>query len=77
MKNYVKFITTKDGEIFFGTPQDELHSDVARRHNIPYEKIAGGGRADLEGKKIYGTSTTFGSYDRDLVKQKLPDWNVE
>ena len=77
----VKFIVVKTdgGKIIFGDrpAKDEFHGDIANNHDIRREDIAGGGLADLNEKKIYGTSTGFGRYDPVTVKRLLPDWNVE
>jgi len=76
MSQVVKFIVA-EGKVYLGEPQDEWHVDVARRYNIPIEKVDGGGRADIDAKKIFGTSTTFGPYDAEVVRKNLPDWEIE
>ena len=75
----VKFIVTKNRRIIFGnlSAKDEFHSDIAKKHEIKPEEIMGGGLADLDAKKISGTSTAFGRYDPQTVKRLLPDWDIE
>ena len=75
----VKFIITKNGRIIFGTrpANEEFHADIAKNNDILLNEVAGGGRADLEKKSIFGSSTAFGKYDYKTVKKALPEWKVE
>jgi len=74
----VKFIVAA-GRIIFSDEHyhRNLHSDVAERNGIPTKEVSGGGLADTEQKRIFGTSYGFGQYDPEAVARLLGDWTVE
>lgn len=75
----VKFIVTKDGNVYFGKRffLNEAHKDIAFQYGVGKKTIQGGGLADFNTRRIYGTSYDYGQYDQEEVKKLLPDWNVE
>lgn len=75
----VKFIITKEGGVIFGkkTADAEFHNDIAKENGIPLTEVVGGGRADLDTKRIFGKSSIFGPYDAKKLKILLPDWTIE
>lgn len=74
----VKFILTATGVVFGNRDyRDDYHNDVARRNFIDKQQVRGGGIADLSAKRIFGTSYGFGPYSPEVVRQLLPDWQVD
>ncbi len=74
----VKFIVTANGIIFGDRPyQRDYHDEVAKRASIHRSEVRGGGLADLEAKRIFGTSNGLGPYNSETVRQLLPEWEVE
>ena len=73
----VKFIVTAD-KVVFGDKyfDDDYHRQVAIRNRVPESDVLGGGLADLEQKRIFGTSYGYGSYDPEVVRRLLPGWEV-
>lgn len=75
----VKFIVTAES-VYFGKRfyKHDEHKDIANTFCVPHQDVLGGGLADLEAKRIYGTSKSFGRYDVNSVKKMLPsDWQVD
>ena len=75
----VKFNVTKDGRVIFGDEdyKKDGHYAIAIVNDIVEENIANGGIADLENKRIWGTSTGYGDYDVQQMKRLLPDWQID
>ncbi len=75
----VKFIVTKDESVYFGDRfyRNENHADIAFRFSVEKKMVAGGGLADINSKRIFGTSRLYGAYDPVKIKELLPDWQVE
>ena len=72
----VKFIVS-NGKVYFGDRHysDDYHSDVAARAGV--RGVVGGGLADMEKRRIFGTSYGFGPYNPTQLKDILPDWQIE
>ncbi len=75
---FVKFIVHPDMGVFFGEKEWSMdgHRPIASNYDVPTE-YARGGFADLEEKRIFGTSEGLGSYDPEIVKKFLPDWKID
>jgi len=74
----VKFIVTRSGRVVFGGRfyADDMHYKVARHNGVQEHEIANGGIADLVTRKIWGKSYDFGPYQREVLMQLLPDWDI-
>ncbi len=74
----VKFIVTRSGQVVFGDRfyADDMHYKVAHRNGVQKHEIANGGIANLETRKIWGKSYDFGPYEREILIQLLPDWDI-
>lgn len=74
----VKFIVT-DNRVIFGDRhfRRDYHDEVAKRAGIRLSEVRGGGLADLEAKRIFGTSCGLGPYNPETVRRLLPEWKVE
>ncbi|MDP6527696.1 MAG: hypothetical protein QF858_02345 [Candidatus Pacebacteria bacterium] len=75
----VKFIITIPGRVLFGDKhyRGDYHSNIASKYGVSSEVVRGGGLADLELRKIFGTSYGFGPYDPKFAQELLPDWQIE
>lgn len=75
----VKFIVTKDGCVIFGNKDynKDYHFAIATANKIPEKEIKNGGIADLENKRIWGTSTGYGDYDAQQMRELLPGWQID
>ncbi len=74
----VKFIVS-GGQVIFGDRHytRDFHAEIAERTGVPESSVAGGGLADLDSNRIFGTSYGFGPYSVEQLKQLLPSWEVE
>ncbi len=74
----IKFIVTAERIVFGNTHyRNDLHSDVAEGNKIPAEEVRGGGLADTEKRRIFGTSYGFGPYDPEMIARLLDGWTIE
>lgn len=72
-----KFIVTKD-KVFFGNKKcsKDSHLNISEENKISRDLVLGGGIADMEDKEVFGYSSTFGKYDKEVVQDLLPEWKV-
>jgi hypothetical protein len=74
----VKFVVTADCVIFGSENyKNDFHAMVAEANGISDREVRGGGLADLEQRRVFGTSYGFGAYDPKAVACLLDGWTVE
>ncbi len=76
---FVKFVVHPVRGVIFGEkdwPYDR-HRLVANNNGIDPKECAGGGFADMQEKRIFGSSEAIGPYDKKMVESFLPDWHVD
>ena len=74
----VKFIVVDNSVLFGEKPfAGDLHAAIAQRNSVSKSRVRGGGLADPENRRIFGTSYGFGPYCPEIIRQLLPGWKVE